>query len=64
MPKWPLPQPAEYTTFMMPSKGVLEPTWIRALVIDDGAGQRFAIVTVDAIGADGASRLPPVPPLR
>eukprot|EP00762_Andalucia_godoyi_P001467 ANDGO_00225.mRNA.1 Neutral ceramidase len=50
---WPLPNKTAYTTFMIPSVGIRDPTWVRALVLDDGASGRFMIVTIDAIGADG-----------
>jgi hypothetical protein len=48
-PHWPLPDPTKYTTFMAPSKGHLDTTWCKALVLDDGY-TRVAFVTIDAIG--------------
>jgi neutral ceramidase len=54
VPYWPLPQPGEYTTFMTPSKGIIDPIWARALVIDDGKGHRVCFVSLDACGADGS----------
>lgn len=36
---------------MLHSVGVMDPTWVRALVIEEG-GQQFAVITIDAIGAD------------
>jgi len=53
VPHWPLPSFNNYTTFMEPSVGILDPSWVKCLVIDDGNGERFAFVTMDAIGADG-----------
>jgi hypothetical protein len=52
VPHWPLPEIKEYTTFMMPSVGVLEPIFAKCLVIDV-AGEQVAFATIDAIGADG-----------
>jgi len=34
---------------MVPSKGHLQPTWVKALIIDGGDGQ-ICFVTLDAIG--------------
>ncbi len=34
---------------MMPSTGRMDPTWVKALVIDNGA-ETFVFVTLDAIG--------------
>jgi len=53
VPYWPIPQFGTYTTFMMPSTGVLDPTWTKALVIDNGEEQ-IAFITLDGIGSDGA----------
>lgn len=53
VPNWPLPEPREYTTFMMPSTGVLNPSWVRGLVIDNGKDQ-VCFLSVEAIGADGS----------
>ena len=36
--------------WMTPSIGRSDPTWAKALVIDDG-GELFCFVTIDAIGA-------------
>lgn len=52
---WPLPDLRKYTNFMTPSVGHLQPTWVKALVIDDGQ-TKFCFVTVDAIGSDGTLR--------
>jgi neutral ceramidase len=35
------------------SKGVLDPTMAKAVVIQDGSGNHVCIVSIDAIGADG-----------
>lgn len=35
--------------WMMPSKGHLEPTWVKALIIDTGDVQA-CFITLDAIG--------------
>ena len=52
VPYWPLPRPDVYTTFMMPSTGVLDPNYGKCLVLDDG-NTKFAFVTLDGIGSDG-----------
>ncbi|XP_065899909.1 neutral ceramidase-like isoform X2 [Dysidea avara] len=52
VPHWPEPQETKYTTWMMPSKGHLQPTWVKALVIDTG-DEQICFVTLDAIGSDG-----------
>lgn len=31
----------------------MDPTWVRALIIEEG-GEQFGVVTIDAIGADSA----------
>jgi len=49
---WPLPYPTKYTTWMNGNVGAWEPIWAKALVIDNGQ-DRYAIITLDAIGADG-----------
>jgi neutral ceramidase len=50
---WPLFDPDyPYCNWMNPSEGVIDPTWVKALVIDNGQEQ-FAFVTVDAIGSSG-----------
>jgi len=49
---WPLPVTRRYTTWMEPNIGSWDPTWVKALVIDDG-NERFSFVTIDVIGADG-----------
>lgn len=51
-PYWPLPRPDVYTTFMMPSTGVLDPNFAKALVLDDGK-TAICVVTLDGIGSDG-----------
>lgn len=55
-PFWPIPRPDKYTTFMMPSVGVLDPNFAKALVLDDGKTS-VAIVTLDGIGSDGTLNL-------
>lgn len=50
---FPIPQPTKYTFFMEPSVGIMDPTWVRAVAVDDEQGGRFVYVTIDAIGADG-----------
>lgn len=50
-PFWPIPSPGEYTTWMEPSQGLWNPTWIKALVLDNGE-DTVAFVTMDAVGAD------------
>ncbi|KNC56090.1 uncharacterized protein AMSG_02103 [Thecamonas trahens ATCC 50062] len=52
VPKWPLPQKRKYTTFMMPSVGIIDPTWCKVLILDDGKGTQLAFVTLDGIGSD------------
>jgi hypothetical protein len=37
---------------MNPSKGIIDPTWVKALVIDDGRTP-VAFVTLDMIGSSG-----------
>lgn len=51
-PHWPLPEETNYTTWMVPSTGHLEPTWVKALIIDTGDVQS-CFITIDAIGSDG-----------
>jgi len=51
VPFWPLPYFTEYTTFMTPSQGFLDPTWTKALVLDNGKEQ-FVFCTFDGIGSD------------
>eukprot|EP01100_Stratorugosa_tubuloviscum_P003848 TRINITY_DN1936_c0_g2_i1.p1 TRINITY_DN1936_c0_g2~~TRINITY_DN1936_c0_g2_i1.p1 ORF type:complete len:480 (-),score=253.66 TRINITY_DN1936_c0_g2_i1:80-1519(-) len=52
VPKWPIPQFRNYTTWMMPSQGNMDPTWVKALIIDNGEKQ-ICFVTLDGIGSDG-----------
>eukprot|EP00753_Platysulcus_tardus_P013096 PLAT3615.4.p1 GENE.PLAT3615.4~~PLAT3615.4.p1 ORF type:complete len:488 (-),score=234.70 PLAT3615.4:215-1678(-) len=56
---WPFPKlrlgKNRYTTWMQPSIGAWQPTWVKALVIDDGEGTRIAHLTMDAIGSDGGT---------
>jgi len=52
VPYWPIPILRQYTTWMEPSTGVLTPTWVKAVVIDNGE-ERFCFVTLDGIGSDG-----------
>eukprot|EP01104_Vermistella_antarctica_P016348 TRINITY_DN554_c7_g1_i1.p1 TRINITY_DN554_c7_g1~~TRINITY_DN554_c7_g1_i1.p1 ORF type:complete len:522 (-),score=121.45 TRINITY_DN554_c7_g1_i1:264-1829(-) len=49
---WPMPHPKEYTTFMNPSVGAYNPTWVKALYVQT-ANTSVCFVTLDAIGADG-----------
>lgn len=48
---WPIPKFGEYTTWMEPSVGVLDPNFAKALVLDDGTTQ-LCLVAIDFIGAD------------
>jgi len=51
---WPLPDPGrEYTNWMTPSQGTLDPTWCKVLIMNDG-DMEVAFVTIDAIGMDGS----------
>lgn len=50
---WPLISPKEYTTWMEPSTGVMDPTWVKALVISDGT-ETICFATIDGIGADSS----------
>eukprot|EP00003_Mantamonas_plastica_P025806 TRINITY_DN513_c0_g1_i15.p3 TRINITY_DN513_c0_g1~~TRINITY_DN513_c0_g1_i15.p3 ORF type:complete len:441 (-),score=141.77 TRINITY_DN513_c0_g1_i15:4571-5893(-) len=52
VPYWPAPEVKEYTTFMTGSTGAINPTWVKALVIDNG-NTKFAWATLDGIGSDG-----------
>jgi len=52
VPFWPIPDFGPYTTWMTGNVGALNPSWVKALVIDNGQ-ERFCFVTMDAIGADG-----------
>jgi len=49
---WPIPSRTRYTYWMMPSQGILDISWAKALVIDNGI-EKVCFVSVDAIGADG-----------
>lgn len=51
VPYFPLPEFRQYTTFMMPSTGIIDPTWTKALVLDNGETQ-IAFMTLDGIGSD------------
>lgn len=53
VPLWPVPEFTNYTTFMMPSKGVMDPTWVKVLIVDDGTNP-WAIITLDGIGSDSS----------
>ncbi|KJE90076.1 hypothetical protein CAOG_01451 [Capsaspora owczarzaki ATCC 30864] len=55
VPNWPLPIRTNYTYWMTPSVGHLDPTWAKALVIDDG-NTKFCFATIDAIGSEGDLR--------
>lgn len=52
VPYWPIPVFANYTTWMIGNKGALNPTWVKALALDDGTNQ-FVFVTLDGIGSAG-----------
>jgi len=47
-----VPEKTRYTYWMIPSVGILDISWVKALVIDNGI-EKICFVTVDAIGADG-----------
>eukprot|EP00163_Fabomonas_tropica_P015439 TRINITY_DN28234_c0_g1_i1.p1 TRINITY_DN28234_c0_g1~~TRINITY_DN28234_c0_g1_i1.p1 ORF type:complete len:506 (+),score=121.43 TRINITY_DN28234_c0_g1_i1:33-1520(+) len=51
---WPIPDVKKYTTFMTPSVGHLDPTWAKALIIEDPSGMNFCMITLDTIGAGGS----------
>lgn len=53
---WPIPANTKYTTWMMPSVGRIDPTWVKALVIDTGSDV-YSWVTIDAIGTFGLRKL-------
>lgn len=53
VPHWPDPVFTKYTTFMTPSQGVLDPTWVKALVIDAGT-ERVCFVSLDLMCADSS----------
>jgi neutral ceramidase len=53
VPRWPLPQFGAYTTFMMPSEGVLIPTYAKCLVLKSSNAIPLALVSLDAVGSDG-----------
>jgi hypothetical protein len=42
----------KYCNWMNPSQGIIDPTWVKALVIDDGRTP-VAFLTLDMIGASG-----------
>ncbi|ELR11785.1 Ceramidase [Acanthamoeba castellanii str. Neff] len=51
---WPLFNTGEkYCNWMNPSQGIIDPTWVKALVIDDGRTP-VAFLTLDMIGASGS----------
>jgi len=50
---WPLMSFTEYTNWMTPSVGIMDPTWVKALILDNGITQ-IVHVTYDTIGSDGA----------
>lgn len=50
---WPIPDPKDYTFWMTPSVGIMDPLWIRAVAIDDGqGGDATIILSIDAVGCD------------
>jgi len=53
VPQWPKPLFTKYTSWMTPSQGVMNPSWVKALVIDDG-NERVCFVTLDWMCADGS----------
>jgi len=53
VPFWPIPVPREYTTWMEGNVGALNPSWVKALMIEDHDGTVVCFITMDAIGADG-----------
>ena len=55
VPHWPLKEVTEYTSYMMPSKGQLEPSYARALYIQDPSGSAACYLSCDIIGMDGAA---------
>ena len=55
VPHWPLKEVKEYTSYMMPSVGQLEPSFARALYIQDPAGNAVCYLSCDIIGMDGAA---------
>jgi len=55
VPHWPLKQVTQYTSYMMPSVGQLEPSYARALYIQDAAGSAVCYLSCDIIGMDGAA---------
>lgn len=56
MKLWPLPDPKAYTTWMSPGEGIIDPTWVKALILDDGETQ-VCFVTIDGIGSDAGLNL-------
>jgi hypothetical protein len=55
VPHWPLKEVTDYTSYMMPSKGQLEPSYARALYIQDPSGSAVCYLSCDIIGMDGAA---------
>lgn len=55
VPHWPLKEVKEYTSYMMPSVGQLEPSYARALYIQDPDGRAVCYLSCDIIGMDGAA---------
>ena len=55
VPHWPLKEVKEYTSYMMPSVGQLEPSYARALYIQDPSGNAVCYLSCDIIGMDGAA---------
>ena len=55
VPHWPLKEVKEYTSYMMPSIGQLEPSYARALYIQDPDGNAVCYLSCDIIGMDGAA---------
>jgi neutral ceramidase len=55
VPHWPLKQVTQYTSYMMPSVGQLEPSYARALYIQDPDGNAVCYLSCDIIGMDGAA---------
>ncbi|MDP2435451.1 MAG: hypothetical protein Q8P67_06895 [archaeon] len=52
VPHWPIPEFRAYSTFLVGNQGVLNPTYARALVLDDGQGETVCFVTFDLMAVD------------
>jgi len=56
VPNWPLFQMTPFTSWMTPSQGIMNPTWIKALVVDSG-NERVCFVSLDLMCADSSLAL-------